>query len=191
MVEPNYPKAKELMDIGNPPSPEDKRKVRNSFHSRKLGCDVVIIEDENGKIDWGVIPAIHHFKHDLLTLGASDVWGLEQEANAVKLLATLVRHRQFKQYLLTGMFLESSPRSGLTYMFRKLKPTVVIDTKGTETTIRCSLCMHPIAYYEGSWAGAMCPTDDVIAALMLMRGDEPMFWRRSNQHEPWRPEAGL
>jgi hypothetical protein len=51
--------------------------------------------------------------------------------------------------------------------------------------------MHPIAYYEGSWAGAMCPTDDVIAHLMLMRGDEPMFWKRSSQHPATSPAAGL
>ena len=43
----------------------------------------------------------------------------------------------------------------------------------------------------GSWAGAMVPTDDVIAHLSLMRGDEHMFWKRCNQHPSWRPEAGL
>lgn len=32
---------------------------------------------------------------------------------------------------------------------------------------------------------------DVIAHLALMRGDEHMFWKRSNQHPPYRPEAGL
>jgi hypothetical protein len=37
----------------------------------------------------------------------------------------------------------------------------------------------------------MCPTDDVIAHLMLMRGDEAMFWRRCNQHAAHLPEAGL
>lgn len=57
--------------------------------------------------------------------------------------------------------------------------------------ILCCLCMRPIAYYADSWAGAMCPTDDVIAHLALMRGDEAMFWRRCNQHPPYRPEAGL
>ena len=57
--------------------------------------------------------------------------------------------------------------------------------------ILACLCMHPIAYYAGSWAGAMCPTDDVIAHLSLMRADEHMFWKRSNQHPPYRPEAGL
>ena len=77
--------------------------------------------------------------------------------------------------------------------FRRLKPTVAISLKGTDKSPRilCALCLHPIAYYEDSWAGAMCPTDDVIAHLALMRGDEAMYWRRANQHPPWRPEAGL
>jgi hypothetical protein len=57
--------------------------------------------------------------------------------------------------------------------------------------VLAALCQHPIGYYEGTWAGSMCPTDDVVAMLMLMRGDEPMFWKRSNQHPPWAPEAGL
>ena len=94
-----------------------------------------------------------------------------------------------KQYLLTGMFLETSKRSGVHYLFRRLRPTVAISPSSTK--ILCTLCLHPIGYYAESWAGAMCPTDDVVAHLMLMRADEPMFWRRANQHAPWRPEAGL
>ena len=90
-----------------------------------------------------------------------------------------------------GMFMETSKRSGLTYVFRRLRPTIVLDAKGSEVKIRCCLCMHPIGYYAGTWAGAMTPTDDVIAHLMMMRGDEPMFWRRANQHPSWVPEAGL
>jgi hypothetical protein len=31
----------------------------------------------------------------------------------------------------------------------------------------------------------------VIAHLMLMRGDEPMFWRRANQHPVWTKGAAL
>jgi len=62
---------------------------------------------------------------------------------------------------------------------------------GAEPRVLAALCMHPIAYYEDSWAGGMPPTDDVIAHLMLMCGDEPMYWRRSNQHPSWRPEAGI
>jgi hypothetical protein len=108
----------------------------------------------------------------------------------------MIRHRQMKQYVLTGMFMETSRRSGLAYIFRRLKPTVVLapsDRSDDSKPLRilACLCMHPIAYYAGSWAGGMCPTDDVIAHLSLMRGDEHMLWRRSNQHPPYLPEAGL
>jgi hypothetical protein len=37
----------------------------------------------------------------------------------------------------------------------------------------------------------MCPTDDVIAHLMLMRGDEALLWRKANQHPSWVPESGI
>lgn len=174
-------------------------KIRNSFWSWKKRSDVVIGEVD-GKIDWGIIPGVHHFHHDLQTLGCADAWGIEQERRAIDLLGTLLRHRNFKQYLLTGMFLETSERSGVTYMFRRLKPTVAMTMRSglllsgrTSSGVRilCALCMHPIAYYSGSWAGAMTPTDDVVASLMMMRGDEHMFWRRANQHAAYRPEAGL
>lgn len=198
IIEPTFRDAAGLAEIGQKPrTPTDGLegfKIRNTFYSRKRRCDIVIAEND-GKIEWCEIPAFHHLTHDLLTLGASAAWGIEQESNALQLLGTLIRHHQLKYYLLTGMFLEKSRRSGLSYLFRKNKPTVVIDARdeedGKECRILCCLCLHPIAYYEGSWAGAMTPTDDVIAHLMLMRGDEPMLWRRANQHAPHRPEAGL
>jgi hypothetical protein len=206
VVEPTFPKAAELMAI-NAPEPEvlppDVRE-RNTFWSERRRCYIVVWE-EGGRICWG--PGSRPHSVDLLvqTLGASSVWGIEQEASALQLLGTLLEHHRFKQYLLTGMFLETSKRSGLTYLFRKLRPTVVMklgsaryaigDTAARHFPDRsfglAALCLHPIAYYYGSWAGAMTPTDDVIAHLMLMRGDEAMFWRRSNQHDIGRHEAGL
>lgn len=193
VVEPNYPKAAELMAMfrdqkeseGN-----DGWTFRSTFYSRHLRSDVVVME-KDGRIVHGVVPAVHHLGHDLQTLGASIAWGVEQESAALRLLGTLIRPHAFKQYLLTGMFLETSQRSRITYIFRRLKPTVALRNDGEEVKVMCALCLHPIAFYEGSWAGAMCPTDDVIAHLSLMRGDEAMFWRRANQHPPHRPEAGL
>jgi hypothetical protein len=94
--------------------------------------------------------------------------------------------------MLTGMFVERSRRSGISYVFRKLRPTLALKAgKDDRMGLLAALCMHPIGYYDGSWAGAMCPTDDVIAHLMLMRGDEHMFWRRANQHPAWSQEAGI
>jgi hypothetical protein len=125
------------------------------------------------------------------TLGCADAWSLETESRAMETLRSLVGHRAFRQYLLTGSFLETSNRSGVTYMFRRLRPTLAISGSTGELRILCALCLHPVAYYAESWAGAQCPTDDVIAHLMLMRGDEHMFWKRANQHHAIRPEAGL
>lgn len=197
VVEPRFPGADKLQAFGatDDDSADDRvgLRLRSRFYSWSKRCDILIAEHADGRIDWGLQPAIHHFDQDLRTLGCADAWGMEQEGRAIALLHSLLNERQMKQYLMTGAFLESSDRSGVTYVFRRLKPTVAIakSSNGESMRILCALCLHPIAYYAGSWAGAMCPTDDVVAHLMLMRGDEAMFWKRSNQHPAWRPEAGL
>lgn len=210
MIEPRYPRGAELAAIGQAPSDPTPSglKIRNVWRSRSKGAEIYIWNEPDGSLQWGMVPAFHGLNHALSTLGVSDAWGIEQESKALHLLGTLVTHRQFKHYLLTGSFLERSKRSGLTYLFRKLRPTVAIDARengppryyfgdteakpprGSSRILAC-LCMHPIGYYSESWGGAMCPTDDVVAHLMLMRGDEPMFWRRCNQHSPDTPQAGL
>lgn len=168
--------------------------LRSTFYSFIKRCNVYLCILPTGKVQavFDAQPS-HHIDLDLHTMGASVAWGVGQEAKAVQLLATLLPHHAFKMYLLTGMFLETSLRSHVTYVFRRLRPTLATapDVEGTGMRILCALCQHPIAYYAGTWAGAMCPTDDVIAHLMLMRGDEHMYWRRSNQHPAYRPEAGL
>lgn len=198
VVEPSYPHAQALMamcgetDDASEETPElVGARQRNSFWSTRRRSDIIIFELADGRIEWGLQPGVHHLTQDLRTLGCAEAWGLEQENTALQLLAGLVDARRYKQYLLTGAFIESSPRSKVTYMFRRLKPTVAIRNHAGQLKVMCTLCMHPIAFYQGTWAGAMTPTDDVVAHLMLMRGDEPMFWRRSNQHPAWRPEAGL
>lgn len=197
IVEPSHPLAQVLMGKG--PQPDNDGWVkRNSWYSRSKQCEIILME-KDGRIDWGFVPGVHHVTMDMHTMACADVWGLEQEAQATETLSGLVTARQLRQYLLTGMFMEQSTRSNLMYIFRRLKPTVALSpgvdrdwSKGAHSPkILAALCMHPIAYYHETWAGAMCPTDDVIAHLMLMRGDEHMLWRRCNQHPPYRPEAGL
>lgn len=195
VVAPQFPFAEALNAVGRKePEDDDGWRIRNSWWSLQRHGEILVLEHEpTGRITWGLLPGFHHIKHDLSTLGCSDVWGIEQEGKAVDLLGTILRHRAFKQYLLTGMFLEKSERSGVTYIFRRLKPTVAIKPTrdGSDMRVLAALCQHPIAYYAGSWAGAMCPTDDVIAHLTMMRGDEHLFWKRCTQHPAWRPEAGL
>lgn len=196
VIEPNFPKAKELMTLTREEKPADAEPppvLRGVFWSSYRRCHIAICEPKAGEkhVRWAWHSGVHNLTEQVQTLGASVAWGIEQESNALQLLATLLPHHAFKKYLLCGAFLESSDRSGVTYMFRKLRPTVALVNNKGQMRILASLCMHPIAYYEGSWAGAMCPTDDVIAHLMLMRANEPLFWKRSNQHPAWRPEAGL
>ena len=202
VIESHYANGAALADIGAPPKIHEEPgiSVRNCFYSTRWKSDIYVYTENGGKARHAKDPKVHGLGLATAVLSVSDVWGIEQEQKALKLLGTLLRHRQFKQYLLTGMFMERSERSGVHYLFRKLRPTVAIS-EGTggpwngrqEPAMRiiASLCLHPIAYYDGSWAGAMCPTDDVVAHLMLMRGDEVMFWRRANQHQAYRPEAGL
>lgn len=195
VVHPSYPFAEICAQLGkqddSPPLPDDVT-LRNVFWSSWRRCRITVW-NEGGKVRWSYGFGMERVGMALQTIGASYAWGIEQEARALQLLGTLVGHHTFKMYLLTGMFLETSKRTGKIYLFRKLRPTLVLDNQ-TQTggmRVLCALCLHPIAYYATSWAGAMCPTDDVIAHLMLMRGDEVMFWRRANQHPPDRPEAGL
>lgn len=199
IVEPRYRDANALMkamDLREDNEPlEDGIVIRNSFWSNRLQSTVIIWNEPDGQLKWGAIPYNGRLTMLLNTMDCVHAWGIEQEGNAVHLLGSLVNHHQFKMYMLTGMFAERSKRSGLSYIFRRLRPTLVLDARpdSKKTYARClgALCMHPIAYYEGTWAGAMCPTDDVIAHLMLMRGDEVMFWRRCNQHHPGSPQAGI
>ncbi len=200
IIEPTFPGAAGLMSIGQAESAaasgegNDGWRERNRWYSSRRQCDVVLME-KGGRIDWGLLPAVHHFDYDLSTLGCVHAWGIEQETRALELLAGMISEHQMRCYLLTGMFVESSRRSGVAYVFRRLRPTIALAAHpglpAGKARILCALCMHPIGYYARTWAGAMVPTDDVIAHLALMRGDEPMFWRRANQHPAWRPEAGL
>jgi hypothetical protein len=164
----------------------------NVFYSHRERCDIVIYR-VGEKTEWGKIPALNHIKNDLSTMGCSAAWSVDAEIKAMEMLNKLLPPHIFKMYFLSGMFLETSRRSGVTYIFRRLKPTIAIRPakNGIDSRILCCLCLHPIGYYEDTWAGAMCPTDDVIAHLLLMRADEKLFWRRANQIAPHRPEAGL
>jgi hypothetical protein len=131
------------------------------------------------------------------TIGTIDAWSLEAEYKAREKLQSMLVEHQWRQYELTGSFLERSKRSDILYVFRRLRPTVALTSRarfgGEAEYIRCLavLCLHSIGYYQDSWGGCLTPTDDVIAHLLLMRGDEANFWAKSNLHEPWEPQAGL
>lgn len=128
----------------------------------------------------------------LNTMGASEVWSMEAELNAMVTLKGLVRKHNYHQYVMTGTFVELSKRSGLFYVFRRCRPTLVASPRfGQHVKPIAALCLHPIGFYERSFAGCMVPTDDVIAHLLMMRGDERLFWAKANHHPLDEPTSGL
>jgi hypothetical protein len=180
----------------------------NQWYDGAHNRDVLIFQRANGRAFAVKAPRAPDRSMDRLTMalrtiGASDAWSLEAEFRAIDKLTTHVTERQLRSYMLTGSFVEMSKRSGVFYMFRRLRPTVALT--GThkwwkpehlvdgEASLRVLtvLCLHPIGYYEKTWAGCMVPTDDVLAHLLMVRADEHLFWRKANHHDPASPEAGL
>lgn len=191
-------------------------RVVNRWHTRhyRAGIDVggvegtvYVIRHDDGRVSHMFDPAAP--RRNTMLFGPFDTyiaWSVESEMAALDRLRALLSPHMFTCYFLTGQFLERSRRSGLTYFFRKLRPTIVLTPNGSarsifkptvdghaddEMRILTTLCLHPLAYYESTRCGAMVPTDDVIAHLLLMRGDEALFWRRANQHPPTTVESGV
>lgn len=162
-------------------------------HWRSLhGWNCIIIQDtKTGKIWGGKLEPRNRAVLQVNTMGLSCVWDIECERRAVAKLQTLVNPHIFAMYELTGAFLETSPRSKLTYMFRRLRPTLALSARTGAMRVIAALCMHPIGFYSGTWGGSMVPTDEVVAHLMMMRGDEKLFWKLANQHPAEYTESGL
>lgn len=176
----------------------------NSWRGRtKAGLTgtIHVLRHEDGRTAWTIDPEWSRRNHFIWgPFETIDAWTLDAELTAVDRLATLLSERMFKAYILTGSFLETSKRSGVSYLFRRLRPTVAMtfrsrtglgDEADDAARVLACLCLHPVAYYSRTFCGAMVPTDDVIAHLLLMRGDEHLYWKRANHHDPLDPESGM
>ncbi len=174
-----------------PPSEPSEFRMVNAWWSATCRKTVAIFQNKQGRAHFRV-----RIEHPLLTtlqtLQASAVWPLEAERKAQTRLAELISPDSFEMYLLTGHFSETSRRSLLTYLFRRGRPTIVYREIEDEATVPlCALCLHPIGYYADTWAGVMCPTDEVMAHLLMMRGSEEKYWANANQHPLDYPSSGL
>jgi hypothetical protein len=123
-------------------------------------------------------------------------FGIEEaELKAQTELRALLGEEQRKQWVLTESFYEKG-KSGVIYLVRKGRPTIAFRSSptivedGTAEPL-CALCLHPIGWYKNSFAGVMTPTDDVIAHLFMIRGDEHGFWKKANQHPLDIPNSGI
>jgi hypothetical protein len=171
------------------PVPSDL-KVVNSWWNNRHRCTVKVVHDKNGRASARM--AIRNaFSFLIGTLEAASAWPIEAEQKALQKLKQLIPQDQFELYSLTGHFVECSKKSLLTYIFRRCRPTLVMKDNEEETYLLCALCLHPIGYYADTWAGVMCPTDEVIAHLLMMRGCEAKYWANANQHPIEESSSGL
>jgi hypothetical protein len=102
----------------------------------------------------------------------------------MKAFAALLDHlddSQARDYVVSNCFMERGRRSGLLYMFRRGLPILTFRTSAESVEPRAALCLHPLAYYEMTHAGALPPSDELLALLLMMRADEPYLWRKANQ----------
>ncbi len=198
------PDADPVELVGQALERAEDEEIVNHWFAAKLNCDVFIFRRRSTGRSFAVraprSPDRSMDRLDLwmMTLGASDAWDMAAEHKAREKLRGLLTDRQWRHYDLTGSFLETSPRSDLVYVFRRLRPTIALTPrwpwhKTQHDRMRCLavLCMHPIGYYDRSWAGCLVPSDDVIAHLLFCRADEAGYWRVANQHDARQPEAGL
>lgn len=180
---------KHSVEHDSPRAASDYRLV-NSWWSSQLQVTIRVLRNKDGKARADVLLE-NRLSFALRTAEASMVWPIEAEQRAQNKLSGLISKEAFDQYFLTGLFSEVSRRSGLTYIFRKGRPTIAIRYSEDWMKPLCALCLHPIGYYADTWAGAMCPTDEVIAHLLMMRGSEEKYWANANQHPIEHHAAGV
>jgi hypothetical protein len=132
---------------------------------------------------------------DTILMRSGSQQTVEAEFAAMEKLKGMVHKGSWRSYILNGAFAEHSKKSDLHYIFRKGFPTVVLSYHGkrweNQGHIICCLCMHPLGYYQGTYCGLMCPTDEVIAHLLAMRTDEHDYWSQCGQWAAADPRSGL
>lgn len=176
---------------------EPEKKEVNWWVTKRNGktVQVTVLQDRAGRATTEKIvldKTIDRLHMSLLTMMlAEQATFLSAERTAQKKLRGMISRKQWAAYRLSGFFIEADTRSQLTYVLRRARPTIALAIRGNECWPLCALCLHPLAHYSGSWMGAMCPTDDVIAHLLYIRGDEYGFWKEANQHPLDAIQAGV
>lgn len=166
----------------------------NSWYSRRREAHVFVVQNAEGRASVFALYEKNHARRLSIVLKSFEAaWAhdIETEYTAMMTLSEHITNEQMRQFIILGQFIEMSKRSKVAYLFRRARPTIAIRATEQGSKVLAVLCLHPIAYYRETFVGAMTPTDDVLAHLMLMRGDEVMFWRRANQHSPDDPEAAI
>lgn len=183
---------------------EDLR-YRNHWHFRgsrrsskgrhfEHGC-IVMAEDEEGRIQKAFFPdqrpSFDRVKI-FLESGAArlDANLVSAERRARGKLFSMIDESQQMQYELNDAILEVG-KSGVYYWVRKGRPTLAMRVGEFGAVPITALCLHPMGYYESTFAGALVPTDEMVAHLLYIRADEHGFWKRANHINIDWPQSGV
>lgn len=180
-------------EVDDGPAPDIR--LINSWWSWKKKSWVYICEEDGKRIGFAHDTEgcyLYRIQRLLKSIEVTTVQDQDAELTAMDKLRGMIPDHLFGMYVLQGCFLETSPRSGVTYMFRKSRPTLALSGRGSGSLrVIAGLCLHPIGYYVDTFYGAMVPTDEVISHLLLMRADEHRYWRTANQHPPYAWQSGI
>jgi hypothetical protein len=172
--------------------------IRNSW-SMLGDKEVCIVETEKGPMVWPRYHAGIRLRKIMDSLGLRH--GTQQtaaaEMRAMESLKQRIGEHRWQMYVLSGAFAEKSTRSDIHYIFRKGLPTIAFSYHSgyggsyDGGKVLACLCLHPMGYYQGSHVGLMCPTDEVICALLMMRGDEAKYWASCGQWSATDSRSGI
>ncbi len=118
----------------------------------------------------------------------------EREEKACNLLKQHATEEQWHMYRLTGTLIHNDERSRYCYLIRRGFPTLVFEKDEEQPGVlvfKLGLCAHQEGYEPGHFSGFCCPTDDVVAHLLMLRADEDTFWNRAKIHLPVSGLIGL
>ena len=170
-----------------------KLSVRNSWE--QLGDrSIAVVDSTDGPMAYWEYHSGNRVRKfmDGITARMDSQLSTDAEMKAIELLKSKVTASQFRCYMLNGAFPERSPKSDIHYFFRKGLPVIAISWHGYPGgRILACLCIHPYGYYQFTHAGVMCPTDEVIGQLLLMRANEKKFWAKSGQWGASDPRSGI
>ena len=111
-----------------------------------------------------------------------DLYSFAQaECIARERLMSKLSETQCHSYVVNDAFTEIGV-SGVRYLIRKNRPTLAFRYSEEFDWSRplCALCLHPLGYYKGTWAGVMPPSDEMLTHLLYIRSDEHFFWKKAN-----------
>lgn len=157
-------------------------RILNDVYS--LDGRVIKVRLEKNVINESALARLLMLLRSIATFAISTLPGTEERA--LRKLKELVTPRQYKIYMTTGVIHEVG-KSGVIYYIRRMRPTIAMR----DTRPLCALCLHPLAFVCETWVGVMPPTDEVIAHILLIRGDEHTFWKKANQHSISSPQSGI